>query len=100
MDARSRIKGVPKNPWEKGTFQHRYYDLFTKVTAPSDSDIVKSTYKETGHLTSTNALHVFRSYLRSGNFTKLDNKPVPVLAMQPRSCSAVELAAWIRNHVR
>ena len=89
-----------KNPFPEGTLFHIYYSIFTeKMTAPSDSDLVKQIYMKTGHLTTTNALQSFRYRLRTGAFPQLKGECVKSLSLQPRSCSPESLERWIAENV-
>jgi len=89
-----------KNPFPEGTLFHLYYSIFTQKTAQSDSDLVKSVYEGTGHLTTTNALQSFRYRLRKGVFPQLKGRCVENIALQPRSCSPEALEQWIKDNVK
>ena len=88
-----------KNPFPVGTLFHQYFTIFTRKTAPSDSDVVKDIYEVTGHLTTTNALQCFRYRLRNGAFPHLKGRCVTNIALQPRSCSPEKLEKWIAENV-
>ena len=89
-----------KNPFSEGTLFHLYYDAFTRrIVTPSDSDLVKLIYAETGHLTTVNALQTFRYRLRKGTHPELKKRCVTNLALQPYSCSPAELEQWIEDNV-
>ena len=88
-----------KNPFPVGTVFHQYFTIFTKETAPSDSDVVKLIYEVSGHLTTTNALQSFRYRLRHGVFPQLKGECITNIALQPRSCSPEELERWIADNV-
>ena len=88
-----------KNPFSVGTVYHRYFVIFTKLTAPSDSDVVKEIYESHGRLTTTNALQSFRSRLRRGLHPEQKGVCVTNIALQPYSCSPEELERWIADNV-
>ncbi len=88
-----------ENPFPKGTMFHIYFAIFTKKIAPSDSDVIKLIYRERGYLATMNALQSFRSRLRAGMFPRLEGECVTDLALQPRSCSTIELDKWIKDNV-
>ena len=90
---------MAKNPFSEGTVYHRYFVIFTKLTAPSDSDVVKEIYKSHGHITTTTALQSFRSRLRRGIHFEQHGVCVTNIALQPRSCPPAELEQWIEDNV-
>ena len=85
--------GRPANPFTKGTAYAFYYDVFTRVTAPSDSDVVKETWRLLRRKTTISALQSFKHRLRAGTFPGLLGKPIETLALQPRS-DWKELEQW------
>lgn len=92
---------VRRNPFPEKTLFHKYFAIFTRLTAPSDSDVVKLIYRNTGHLTTVNALQTFRYRLRTGGFAQLKGECISItdLALQPRSCSPIELEEWTKDNV-
>ena len=89
-----------KNPFKKGDKYHMYYSIFTKKTAPSDSDLVKLIYVNRGYLITVNTLQSFRYRMRIGMFPQLAGRGVTDIALQPRSCSPKELEKWVNENVR
>ena len=90
---------MAKNPFKVGTVYHRYFVIFTKLTAPSDSDVVKEIYKSHGHITTTNTLQIFRYRLKKGHHPEQHGVCVTNIALQPRSCSPKELERWVSENV-